>query len=120
MDDRQGGPYVVRINGAAIHDWASFHDVFATALGFPGFYGRNMDAWIDCLTYADDAAAGMVAAPVPAGAVLTIEIDGVNEFAVECPEQYGALVECAAFVNWRRLERGHGPVLTLSFRYHRA
>ena len=114
------GWHVVSINGAAIRDWETFHDVFAAALGFPGFYGRNMDAWIDCLTYADHADAGMVAEPVPAGTVLTIQIDNVNEFAAECPDQYSALVECAAFVNWRRLERGDGPVLALSFHHHRA
>jgi len=34
----------------AITDWASFHDVFMHTLGFPDFYGRNMDAWIDCMT----------------------------------------------------------------------
>ena len=37
-----------------INDWDTFQDTFAQALGFPGFYGRNMDAWIDCLTYADE------------------------------------------------------------------
>jgi len=33
----------------------------------------------------------------------------------ECPEQYDAVVECAAFVNWRRAEAGDEPVLALSF-----
>src|SRR5262245_40122190 len=120
MDDRrETAPHLVIINGAAIRDWASFHDVFAAALGFPAFYRRNMNAWIDCLPSAADADAGMVAVPVPAGAVLTIQIDNVSEFAATCPEQYGAVVECTAFVNWRRLERGYGPVLALSFNYHR-
>jgi hypothetical protein len=121
MDDRQRPTsHVVTINGAAIRDWATFHDVFAAALGFPGFYGRNMDAWIDCLSYADDADAGMLAVPVPRGTVLTIQIDSVNTFAAKSPEQYAALLECAAFVNWRRLERGDGPVVALSFYYHHA
>ena len=37
------------IDGAAIKDFDSFHKVFKQALGFPGFYGSNMDAWIDCM-----------------------------------------------------------------------
>ena len=45
---------VVSIPTNRIADWASFHDVFAETLGFPSYYGRNMDASIDCLTYADD------------------------------------------------------------------
>ena len=36
---------LVRIDTKRIRDWASFHDVFAEALGFPDFYGRNMVAW---------------------------------------------------------------------------
>ncbi len=36
-----------------ITDWDTFHDAFAATLGFPGFYGRNMDAWIDCVTSVD-------------------------------------------------------------------
>jgi hypothetical protein len=45
---------VVEVPISQIHDWDTFHDTFAQALGFPDFYGRNMDAWIDCLTYADE------------------------------------------------------------------
>jgi hypothetical protein len=113
--DRTAQTRVVKIDGSAIRDWETFHDVFAAALGFPGFYGRNLDAWIDCLTNADDGEAGLVAHPVPEGSVLTLQIENVDTLATRCPEQYNALVECAAFVNWRRLERGEGPVLALSF-----
>ena len=35
----------IHIDTARIKDWDSFHNVFAEAFGFPGFYGRNMDAW---------------------------------------------------------------------------
>ncbi|WP_206361205.1 barstar family protein, partial [Pseudomonas viridiflava] len=34
-----------------ISDWQTFHNVFAEQFGFPVFYGRNMDAWVDCLSY---------------------------------------------------------------------
>jgi hypothetical protein len=32
-----------------------------------------------------------------------------------CPEQFEAVVECAAFVNFRNLDVGEPPVLMLSF-----
>jgi len=101
----------IPING--ITDWDSFHTVFAEALGFPAFYGRNMDAWIDCLVAADDAASGMVMVAVEPGALLVLRIDAAEDFAARCPEQYQALLECAAFVNFSRREVGEAPVLAL-------
>jgi hypothetical protein len=49
------------------------------------------------------------------GGVLTIQLDHVKQLKDKCPEQYDAIVECSAFVNWRRIERGDQPVLALSF-----
>ena len=39
----------VTIDLRGITDTASFHAVFAETLGFPHFYGNNMDAWVDWL-----------------------------------------------------------------------
>ena len=66
---------VIEIPVSEISDWDTFHDVFAAALGFPDFYGRNMDAWIDCLTYADEDD-GMRSVVVPPGDVLTLQFAG--------------------------------------------
>ena len=41
----------VTLDTTRIHDWHSFHRVCAETFGFPDFYGQNMNAWIDCLTY---------------------------------------------------------------------
>ncbi len=106
---------VVRIDGRQIKDWGTFHAVFAAAFGFPGFYGRNMDAWIDCMTHLDDPDAEMSTVHVPRGSVITIQIDHVQEFTARCPKQYASLIECSAFVNWRRVEQGEASVLALSF-----
>ncbi len=108
---------VLSIAADRISDWESFHDVFAEALGFPSYYGRNMNAWIDCLTSADDAGGDLVGADVVAGSgdVLTLQIENAADFAQRCPEQYEALIECSAFVNWRRVEVGERPILALSF-----
>ncbi len=50
------------------------------------------------------------------GDVLTLQLDEGRAFAERCPEQYQALIECAAFVNWRRIDMGFRPILALSFR----
>jgi hypothetical protein len=104
---------VVAIPAAGITDRDSFHQVFAAAMGFPDFYGRNMNAWIDCMTYADDPASGMTDPSVAPGAILALRIDDAAEFARRCPELWRDLVECTAFVNHRRIECGEGPVLAL-------
>lgn len=104
---------VIAIPAPLISDWESFHTVFEKVLGFPAYYGRNMDAWIDCMTYVDDPDAGMVGAPVERGELLTLRLDDAADFEVRCPEQYAALIECAAFVNYRRMETGGQPVLAL-------
>ena len=105
----------VNIDGARITDWDSFHDQFAAALGFPAFYGRNMDAWNDCMTYLDDPAANLASVHVLPGEVLVLSISGARDFKKSCPEIFDALMECAAFVNYRRIEAGQRALLALSF-----
>jgi RNAse (barnase) inhibitor barstar len=105
----------VIIQTKTIRDWASFHEVFAEAFGFPDFYGRNMDAWIDCMTSLDDPEAGMTSVHAAPNSVIVIQLEDVDEFATRCTELYDAVVEASAFVNWRRLERGDPAVLALSF-----
>jgi hypothetical protein len=61
----------------------------------------------------------MTAVHADPGGVVTIQVDHVDDFAARCPREYQDLVECTAFVNWRRIERGSAPVLALSF-YRRA
>jgi Barstar (barnase inhibitor) len=106
---------LVQLDTRRITDWETFHDVFAEVFGFVDFYGRNMNAWIDCMTYLDDPAAGMTRVHAPAGGVLVLQLEHVADFARRCPEQYAAIVECAAFVNYRRNDLGNTAVLALSF-----
>lgn len=106
---------LVRLDSSQIRDWDTFHDVFARTFGFPEFYGRNLDAWIDCMTCLDDIDAGMTSICVPPGKVVCLQIEGVGDLSKRCPEQYTAIIECSAFVNWRRIEGGHPAVLALSF-----
>lgn len=98
-----------------IVDWSSFHDTFQQVLGFPDFYGRNMDAWIDCMTSIDTPSDGLTMVTVQPGEMMVLRIDGPFEFRRRCPEQYEALVECTAFVNFGRVKIGGPPVLALLF-----
>jgi len=98
-----------------IRDWPSFHSEFSRVFGFPDFYGRNMNAWIDCMTSLDAPDDGMSNVHCDPGSVLTLELKNARTFRDRCPELYDAIVESAAFVNWRRIEVGEVSVLALSF-----
>jgi hypothetical protein len=52
---------------------------------------------------------------VPKGGILVLQLDHVKEFAKRCPMIYDDIIECSAFVNWSRIERGQDAVLALSF-----
>jgi Barstar (barnase inhibitor) len=104
---------VVAIPTNEITDWDSFHSVFQALFGFPAFYGRNMNAWIDCMTYLDDLSSGMARICVDPGQLVGLRIDDAPDFQLRCPEQYQALIECTAFVNHRRIVLGEQPVLAL-------
>jgi hypothetical protein len=74
-----------------------------------------MNAWIDCMTSVDIPSDGMTTVTVQPGEILVLRIDEPFEFRRRCPEQYDALVECTAFVNFRRVEVGEPPLLALLF-----
>jgi len=106
---------VVRIDASRIKDWETFHNIFAEKFGFPDFYGRNMEAWIDCMSYLDEPEAHMTSVHIAPGEVMILHLQDVDNFAKRCPTQYEAIIECAAFVNWRRIEEGGSALLALSF-----
>ena len=105
---------IVRLDATLLHDWDAFHSVFASTFGFPDFYGRNMNAWIDCMTDLS-ADTGMTKVRGSASDPVVLYLDNANAMPKEIFE---ALTECAGFVNWRLLEMGGPAVLTLAF--HRA
>ena len=105
----------VKIETDKIKDWDSFHNEFKTKFGFPDFYGNNMNAWIDCMSYLDDPKAGMSKITIDKGDMLVIEMDNIKSFKKRCPEQYNALIEGMAFVNHRLIEQNENPILTFSF-----
>jgi len=106
---------VVPIDTARITDWESFHDLFAEVFGFPEFYGRNMDAWNDCMSSLDTPEDGMTKIHIHSGNVVVLQIENIKDFSIRCPEQYAAIIECSAFVNYRRIIKGLDPLLSLAF-----
>ena len=108
-------PVIVKIPVSEISDWESFHTVFARVLGFPAFYGRNMNAWVDCMESIDSPSHGMTSVHAPEGGMLVMDLGVCTEFAQRCPEQYEAILDSTGFVNYARIDIGQKPVLGLSF-----
>lgn len=106
---------LIRIDTRLIRDWDTFHSVFADAFGFPSYYGRNMNAWIDCMSYLNDPEVVDTTVKANPGEVVTLQLDHVDDFAERCPELFHTIEESSAFVNWRQIEAGRGPVIALSF-----
>jgi hypothetical protein len=106
----------VSMDCRALRDWTSFHMEFSRVFGFPAFYGKNMDAWIDCMTSLDKPEDGMSTVHCASDSILTLELSNADDFAKRCPEQYEALVHCAEFVNTRRIEVGEAAVLALDLK----
>jgi RNAse (barnase) inhibitor barstar len=106
---------IVSIPTEHIHDWSSFHDVFKEVLGFPDFYGRNMNAWVDCMCSIDHTEHKMSEITIDQGNLLVLNIEEAADFKRRCPEQYEALIECAERANSPVIE---SPVLALLLSGH--
>jgi len=104
----------VSLDTKLIKDWASFHFLCKEKFGFPDFYGMNIDAWIDCLTYLDEGD-GMSRFSLAKGEMLHIEVFDTKDFNFRLPEIFDAFVECGAFVNRHYIDDGKSPVLSLLF-----
>ncbi len=84
---------VVKLDTRRIRDWGTFHDIFAEVFGFPDFYGRTMNAWIECMTSLDEPADGMTSVHAPPGRVLVLQLDFVDDFCSRCPEIFAVIIE---------------------------
>jgi len=92
-----------QIDTRGIIDWESFHSYLANTLSFPDYYGRNMNAWIDCMTDFEEP--------------IVLELQDARNFHDRLPDLYNALIECCSFVNYRRLEQGETANIILSFHH---
>ena len=105
----------VRLNGASIIDWSSFHSACRTAFGFPDFYGNNMDAWVDCLSYLRDDE-GMSKFRLGPDEVLQIEVADAELMRKQAPEVLEEMAFCIDAINERYADYGEKPALQLTLR----
>ena len=89
-----------RLNGELITDWESFHSECEKVFGFPDFYGRNMNAWVDCLSYLRDDD-GMSKFVLKENEVLTIEVQHSDKLRAAAPDIVEELQFCVAMINER-------------------
>ena len=105
----------VEINCDRIRSFNDLHDEFNKKFGFPEFYGKNMNAWIDCMTSLDCPEDGMTKIHAPKNGFVIIKLLNVNIMIKILPMAYEAIVDGVAFVNFRKMEIGESPVLALSY-----
>lgn len=96
-------------------DWSSFHLESQEKFGFPAFYGRNMDAWVDCLSGVRDGD-GMSSILLASDETLHIEILHSEIFCSKAPQILAALEDCLDAINERYVEEGQSPALQLDLR----
>jgi RNAse (barnase) inhibitor barstar len=102
----------VQLDGKKIGTRNAFHTECQLAFGLPDYYGRNMDAWIDCLSSLreDD---GMTKFKLGPDESLQIEVLHSAMLRRRAPEIFDALTECASAVNECYAEMGEKPALNL-------
>jgi len=106
---------VVELDGKKLVGKEQFHNTFAETFGFPDFYGRNMDAWIDCMSSLDFPEDGMTSIHVARGKVLTLKVSNYKYLKKAGESEWLDLLECSAFVNYRRTTPGLNPLIALAF-----
>ena len=92
---------VYNLNGKNLLNWKSFHREFKKVMNFPDYYGENMNAWIDCV---DELTNDQTLINIKNGRILK----------EQAPDILEAILEYAAFVNYRKIEAGEQPTLMIS------
>lgn len=106
----------VIVDSSQILNRSSFHRYFWELFGFPDYYGENMDAWIDCMTFLDAKESGMTTKIwVDKGELIVLKLENVDQLKNHAMDMYLDLIECSAFVNYRRIEAGEAPLIILAF-----
>ena len=100
--------YSAQIDGAAIVDWESFHDEFQRQLGFFDGYGRNMDAWNDCMRdmYTNGEYESLTKFDLNDGDTFTLIVTNAAQWKKNAPDVYSAFEDCSTFCNSERVHFG--------------
>jgi len=100
------------LNGKGITDEASFHAQCVQVLGFPEFYGNNIDAWVDCLSYLRDDE-NMTKFRLKPNEVLEIVLQDAEAMKTQLPDLLEEITFCVAGINERYEDYGEKPALKL-------
>jgi RNAse (barnase) inhibitor barstar len=88
---------MLRLDLRGIENEEKFHEYVSKRCGFPEFYGKNFDAFHDCLTSPELNA-------IPKHVVF----EGLPEFRINCPSGYKKLIpilrDCSKQVHDRRIQ----------------
>jgi RNAse (barnase) inhibitor barstar len=102
----------VQLDGSQITDWNTFHTACITAFGFPDFYGRTIDAWVDCLSYLRDDE-NMTKFRLKPDEVLQITIANAAVLKKAAPDLLEEVAFCIEGINERYDDYGEKPALAL-------
>lgn len=105
----------VHLNGETITGWDAFHDACQAAFGFPEFYGRNMNAWVDCLSYLRDEE-GMTKFLLKPDETLQIIVANAEILRKHAPDILEDVAFCIEAINERYDDYGEKPALELILR----
>lgn len=103
------------LNANEFSSWDYFHDYFSKSFGFPDWYGRNMNAWIDLMTYLDDPDDSTTTFKIDPSDVLIIEINNCSNLTGIQDEVLQTIIDCCSFVNYRRMDLSERPFILLAY-----
>src|SRR5688572_31967680 len=104
----------IQVDEGIFKDDSIFHKQFAEIMGFPGFYGCNWDAWIDCMSSIRSPQEEMSKVTVGKSELLEIEIlikDGNSYYRTPT---WGHFCSCVAAVNGRFARSGSNTRLVVT------
>ncbi len=93
-------------------DKLTFHAACASAFEFPEFYGRNMDAWIDCMSSLTDEHP-LAGFRLGKDEYLVLKVPDFGSLEKRAPEVARSLISCTTIVNQRYTEFGDSARIVL-------
>ncbi|MGY4893327.1 MAG: barstar family protein [Candidatus Saccharimonadota bacterium] len=98
--------HIINLDLSKVKNWTSFHNLFKNELGFPKYYGANMNAWIDCMGDIHEGT-DMTNLNLPYDTALVLRFSNSRFFRLKHPRIYYTLKDCTAFVNKHHIEHDH-------------
>lgn len=108
--------HVIHLDLSQVKNWDTFHEMFKRELGFPDYYGKNMDAWIECIgdIHGD---VGMTNLSLPYDTGLTLCFTHARFFKYKHPNIYKAIRECTDFANKSYIEHDYPGAAQIELKF---